>query len=198
MSSFGRARRLEKPLKLLPGCHPRPGRWADLGSGDGVFTEVLGHLLGAGSSLVALDWDRQALLRCQDQLSKARSGPATSFVQADLGRPLPLRGLHGALMANVLHFFQDSLKPQVLSHIRQSLLPGGQLILVEYPTERGNRAVPYPMSAPQIVRLVEDAGFRRVHVAARTPSSFLREMVAITGWVGQGSSRLGSTEESAV
>lgn len=183
MRSFGRDRRLEKPLELLPDCHPRAGRWVDLGSGDGVFTEVLSQMLGDGSSFVALDRDRQALARYQARVSKEGSAFATSFVQADLGQPLPLSNLHGAMAANVLHFFPEGFKPQFLAAIRRSLLPGGQMIIVEYNVDRGNHAVPFPLSAAQWVRLVDDAGFIDTHVASRTPSSFLHEMVAITGWV---------------
>lgn len=186
MPTFGRDRRLAKPKELLPGCHPQPGRWADLGSGDGVFAEVLSLLLGPGSSLVALDRDLRTLARYQDLVSRKGSGLTTSFVQADLAQPLPLHGLDGAMMANVLHFFPDLVKRQILFSIHQILRPGGQFVLIEYNSDRGNHAVPYPLSATRLARLLESAGFARVQVAARTPSSFLQEMIAITGWIDQG------------
>ncbi len=101
-------------------------------------------------------------------------------VQADFLRPFPFKDLAGVLAANILHFVPDSGKGAVLGQFLSALMAGGQLIIVEYNAARGNRAVPYPCKASAWLELAEQVGFEAGRVAARTPSSFLGEMVAIS------------------
>jgi hypothetical protein len=55
------------------------------------------------------------------------------------------------------------------------LKPGGRLIMVESNVERGNWAVPHPISYPQWVSLAGRADLVETRLLATRPSSFLRE-----------------------
>ncbi len=180
---FSRARRLQKPRALLPPCRPAPGGvWADVGCGDGVFTQVLLETTYGRSFIIGLDRDLVAIshLKAWAEASAA-SREGIRAIQGDLRDPLPFRGLSGILAANTLHFITDSNQGPVLERLLGALAPSGQLIVVEYNAARGSRAVPYPRRVPEWLDLINSAGFVGVQVAARAPSSFLGEMVAITG-----------------
>jgi SAM-dependent methyltransferase len=178
---FSRQRRLEKPRALLPACRPLAGgQWADIGSGDGVFAEVMLELTGGGSRLIGFDHHVGRLRQFVAWAESAGLKDRVSAVQGDFLRPLPFRGLTGLVMANGLHFVPDGRKGAVLHQLGRALAPGGQLILVEYNADRGNPAVPYPLREARLIELLARAGFHRALTAARSSSSFLGEMVAIT------------------
>jgi SAM-dependent methyltransferase len=155
--------------------------WADLGCGDGVFTQGLLEATGRGTRVTGLDRDPMALRRLLDWAQSARLSENVSAVLGDFRRTLPLRGLSGLLIANGMHFVPDGTKEGVIRQLASAIVPGGQLILVEYNAGSGNPAVPHPLRSAGWVDVVQRAGLMRVSLAARTPSSFLGEMVAIVG-----------------
>jgi SAM-dependent methyltransferase len=75
------------------------------------------------------------------------------------------------LAANSLHFVGDPLP--VLASIRDALLPGGRLVLVEYDSEHGNPYVPHPISLARWQALALAAGFGPPNLLHRVPSRFL-------------------------
>jgi SAM-dependent methyltransferase len=175
-------RRFSKPLGLLPACRPpASGTWADLGCGDGIFSAVLADLLGPFGRVVGLDRDRHALSRFDRNMAAAGMGGETTAVLADFRQPLPLAQVDGLLAANALHFTRQAEKAPLLSALTQRLRPGGQWIIVEYNHELGTGAVPHPLAADGWVRLLHSLGLQDVRVAARVPSRYLGEMVAVSG-----------------
>ncbi len=180
---FPRERRLQKARALLPACRPcANGTWVDVGSGDGVFAEGLLEVTRGVTCVVGFDNDRSKLSRLLAWGASSAAKQAIRAVQGDFARPLPFRELRGLIAANALHFVPDSTKAAVLAQFLSALAPGGQLILVEYNATQGNGAVPFPRRESEWVHLIVQAGFERVRVAARAPSSFLGEMVAISGF----------------
>ncbi|MBO9634223.1 MAG: methyltransferase domain-containing protein [Chitinophagaceae bacterium] len=129
-----------------------PGTWADLGSGQGVFTQALASLLPAGSQIMAIDTDASALLK----IPQSNSIPISTLV-ADFTRSLSLPQLKGILMANSFHYVQD--QEGFLHGVKQYLQPGGWLLMVEYDMIRGNPWVPYPVSFSALQELFSKAGF---------------------------------------
>src|SRR5690242_17364294 len=80
------------------------GVWADLGAGTGTFTRALTELLGAGSTVYAVDDDGRAV-RALRELSASSSGDVrVTAVHADFTRPLELPGLarEGAQLDGIL------------------------------------------------------------------------------------------------
>ena len=61
------------------------------------------------------------------------------------------------------------------------LKPGSRLIVVEYNTNQGNPAVPYPLDDRNWLELAAQVGLREARIASRIPSSFLGEMYAGMG-----------------
>jgi len=54
--------KIDDAQALIAGAVPRrAGVWADLGAGDGTFTQALARLLEPGSRIYAVDRDRAAL-----------------------------------------------------------------------------------------------------------------------------------------
>jgi precorrin-6B methylase 2 len=144
--------------------------WADLGAGGGTFTRALATLVGPAGHVYAVDADAAALETIRRWADReGRSGLVTAL-RGDVSRPLGLPPLHGAVMANVLHFVRDAAG--ALSTVAQQLRPGGRLVLVEYEGRRPSRWVPYPVSAARFRELAGDAGLSEPAVVATRPSAY--------------------------
>jgi len=150
---------------LRDGIDSRGGEWADLGAGQGAFTEALADLVGPEAHIVAVDKDAHAL--------RALDGRFEVKV-ADFTRPLDLHDLDGVLMANSLHFVRD--QEAVVNSVRAMLKPGGRLIIVEYGTDRGNAWVPHPFTYRQWETKAARAGFRNTRLLHTVPSRWLGSM----------------------
>ena len=150
---------------IKDGVVQRGGRWADLGAGEGAFTEALADLLGPDAHITAVDKDANAL--------RALDGRFDTRV-ADFTRPLDLHALDGVLMANSLHFVRD--KGPVLQAVRAMLRPDGRLIIVEYGSDRGNPWVPYPFTFARWATMAAQAGFKNTTLLSTIPSRWLGSM----------------------
>ncbi len=79
-----------------------PQRWADLGCGSGTFTEALAFQLPAGSTIYAVDREKQTLPQwiCRVKIV---------FSQTDFERDdLFFHDLDGILIANALRYCKDA------------------------------------------------------------------------------------------
>lgn len=161
---------------LRDGIHTPDGFWADVGSGRGAFTLALAELLSPKGQIYSIDKDAAAL-RIQRQALRTRFPDMTVHYQvADFTEPLDLPALDGIVMANALHFVRH--KEPVLRRIRGYLKDGGNLIIVEYDTDQGNRWVPFPLSYATWERLAERCGFTATRLLRVTTSSFLGQFYA--------------------
>jgi ubiquinone/menaquinone biosynthesis C-methylase UbiE len=156
------------------GVTERGGQWADLGAGEGAFTLALADLLGPGAHITAVDRDAGALKRLTEQMGKRFPDVAVETKAADFTRPLGLSDLDGIVMANSLHFVRD--KAPALESVRNTLRPGGKLIVVEYGTDRGNPWVPHPFSYDRWERMAAQAGFGSTRLLQTIPSRHLGSM----------------------
>jgi len=150
------------------------GAWADLGCGDGIFAFLLCDLLAPGSHIYAVDRDKLALERVTQQRGTRTLASALTTLHADFTRPLRLPPLDGILLANALHFVDD--KQPVVESLVFLLKPGGRLVVVEYNTNQGNYAVPFPMDETGFLALAQAAGLKGTRIVSRAPSTFLGEM----------------------
>ena len=159
---------------LRPASLDKSGSWADLGAGSGAFTLALREVLGAATTIHAVDKDKSSL----EQLKRsyqARFGSLENLQTqvGDFSRNINLPPLDGILAANSLHYFKDRVK--VLEHIKTFLKPNGKLIVIEYNVDSGNPWVPYPFTLQTFGKLAKEAGYSDPLLLATHPSSFLRE-----------------------
>jgi SAM-dependent methyltransferase len=153
------------------------GVWADLGAGTGTFTRALMEVLGAGSTVYAVDADARAERALRELASSSSGSVRVIAVHADFTRPLELPGLgradaqlDGILLANALHFVRDA--ENVLARLVKRLRPGGRMILVEYDRRGASRWVPHPIPASRWGQLAESAGLTAPTITATRPSSY--------------------------
>lgn len=169
------AYRIAKARALIEhGVAGQPGKWADLGCGDGVFTSALCTLLSEEAVIYAVDKDRRRLRALEHNIAESYPTANINTVRADFTRSLPLPLLNGIVMANSLHFVKR--KPPIVSQICEKLKPTGRLIVVEYNTNTGNYAVPFAFDEHEFIRLANAAGLEQASIIARVPSRFLGEM----------------------
>lgn len=139
--------------------------WADLGSGDGIFTKALATLLNDGSKIYAVDKEPQRIK------FPNRQNVEIEFLELDFVREiLPVSNLDGILMANALHYVKD--KDEWIRKIISHLAAGGQMVIVEYDTEKQNAWVPYPIPFHRLSELLSDAGFRSIKKIGERRSIF--------------------------
>lgn len=148
-----------------------PGRWLELGAGEGAFTLALADALGEGGTILALDRDARALDRLNRAVSARFPNANVETIRADFAHGLPEGRFAGVLAANSLHFAED-LGP-ILASIRSRLAPGGRLVVVEYDADHGNPWVPHPFSFRRWSTLATSAGFEAPRLLHRVPSRFL-------------------------
>src|SRR4029077_14325255 len=155
---------------LRDGVRSSGGTWADLGAGEGAFTAALADLIGPGAHITAVDREAGSLRRLRDEMGRRFPSTRLQTVVADFTHPIPLAHLDGVVMANSLHFVRD--KGPVLRLVRETLRPGGTLIVVEYGADRGNPWVPHPFSYRTWEKLAAEAGFGGARLLGALPSRF--------------------------
>lgn len=130
--------------------HTDPQLWADLGSGEYLFTRALAHLLAPGSSIYAVD--KIAM--------PPEKGPVNIVpVKADfVVDDLPLEPLNGVLMANSLHYVAD--KTAFFRKAEPLFKDRPLFLIVEYDTDVPVPVwVPHPVSFPALEKLVKELGY---------------------------------------
>ena len=114
--------------------------WADLGCGDGLFTNALSQLIVDESLIYAVDKNKRSL-----QHVEVRSGVQLEKLQLNfVNDELSLKNLTGILMANSFHFIKD--KNAFINKAFNCLDVNGYFIMIEYDTDKSNFWVPYPIS----------------------------------------------------
>jgi SAM-dependent methyltransferase len=153
------------------------GVWADLGAGTGTFTRALTEVLGAGSTVYAVDVNARAVRALRELSSSSSGNVLVTVVNANFTQPLELPGLarahaqlDGILLANALHFVRDA--ERVLSRLVKQLRPGGRVIVVEYDRREASQWVPYPIPASRWLQLAESVGLTEPTITATRPSSY--------------------------
>jgi len=127
--------------------------WADLGCGDGLFTEAIARLLPTGSTVRGID-TRPGLKSHTTSNGVTLTPMKADFVRDDLG----LHDLDGILMANSLHYVKD--QSAFFQRLRTHMHPHAPFLIVEYDTDVAvPRWVPYPLSLISLTTLFRKAGY---------------------------------------
>jgi ubiquinone/menaquinone biosynthesis C-methylase UbiE len=132
---------LKEATKLIEeGVLSRPGKWADLGCGSGLFTYALATILGRGSTVYAVDRDAHSIATIEAERAGAKiEKHVLNFERGEL----PLPKLDGILLANALHFVQR--QELLLLNLNTFLGPKGRLIVIEYDSTKASKWVPFPL-----------------------------------------------------
>ena len=138
---------------------PKGASVADIGAGSGYITVRLAARVGPGGRVFANDVQPQMLNMLSRRLSNAKIGNVT-LIEGTFDDPkLPPASVDLAIMVDVYH---ELSQPQaILRHLRESLKPGGRLVLLEYRKE--DPTVPikpeHKMSVAEAKMEVEAEGF---------------------------------------
>ena len=142
---------------------------ADIGAGSGYYSSRLARMVGPSGRVYANDIQQAMLDIIRDRIARER----LSNIELVLGTPtdprLPRAAVDMVLMVDVYHEFSE---PQVmLRRIRESLKPGGRVILLEYRGE--DPKVPilpaHKMTVAQAKTEVEAEGFTLTTVKEDLP-----------------------------
>ncbi len=158
-------------LTLLAGAVAGVGAaqtWADLGCGDGTFTQALAMQLPPGSRIHAVDRDPEALQRIPPTVGTTSIAThAADFTVM----PWPWQGLDGVRLANALHYVPG--QPAFLAAAAAACRGRGQFVIVEYDTDVANPWVPYPVNWNRLATLAAGGGWT-VRPLGTRPSIYRR------------------------
>src|SRR3569833_1287757 len=152
---------------------PKGAVVADIGAGVGYFTWRLADRVGPSGLVYGEDIQPQML----ELLNKNMRERKIANVRAVLGTiedpKLPKESLDLVLLVDVYHEFSEPEK--MLDRIRESLKPGGRLMLLEYRAE--DPAVPIRPEHKMTVRMVRDEvepeGFRFDQAIEKLPQQHI-------------------------
>jgi ubiquinone/menaquinone biosynthesis C-methylase UbiE len=180
------ARKFKKARQLLSPCVDEVGGvWADFGCGEGIFTAVLYEQIGQASQIYAIDKNRRALNKLKHNFQETYPQANIQLLHANFTSPLSLPALDGFVLANALHFVKNDQKASILGQLSTNLKSEGLVIFVEYNTNRGNLAVPFPVNEEQFLALAKQVGLQWPRIVVKVPSSFMGEMYAGTALAPQ-------------
>ncbi len=160
---------LELAIKLIHHNsiqRPAISAWADLGCGNGLFTNALASLLARGSTIYAID-------KNQNSLNAILLPPAVTVekIKADfIAETLNVPPLDGILLANALHFVKD--KTSFIRKIRTYIKPKAKVLIIEYDITVSNPYVPFPISWQSLKDLFYQQGCEAIHKIQETPSIY--------------------------
>lgn len=150
-------------------AHPEFQRWADLGCGEGVFTELLAGILPFQSEIIVIDQTSQKL----DSIMG--NNISINFQKANFEKDeLNLNKLDGILMANSFHYIQD--KEKLIKKLETYFSEKKQFLIVEYDTGIANQWVPFPINFEKLKELFHKFDYKSVEKLNMRKSNYGGEM----------------------
>jgi ubiquinone/menaquinone biosynthesis C-methylase UbiE len=146
---------------------------ADVGAGSGYFAVRLAKLVGPEGRVYASDIQPGMLELLKANVAKARVANVVPILGALTDPKLPANTMDLVIMGDVYHEFSQ---PQtMLARIRESLKPGGRLVLLEYRAEDPDVPIipSHKMTKAQVKLEVEHEGFTQLRVYDDLPRQHL-------------------------
>jgi ubiquinone/menaquinone biosynthesis C-methylase UbiE len=132
---------------------------ADIGAGSGAITWRLAALVGPTGKVYANDIQQRMLDLLRQNMAERKVTNVETVLGAVDDPDLPPSSVDLELLIDVYHEF--SHPQEMLRHLRESLKPGGRLVLLEYRGE--DRTVPirpeHKMTVAMVKAEVEPEGF---------------------------------------
>ncbi|HYK18838.1 MAG TPA: class I SAM-dependent methyltransferase [Bryobacteraceae bacterium] len=151
----------EEPDKALEAIGIRRGMIiADVGSGSGFMSFKMAKLVGPSGKVYANDIQPEMLAIVQARARQSKITNVETVLGTDRDPKLPAGTIDLILLVDVYHEFSH---PQaMLDRMRESLKPGGRLVLLEYRKE--DPTVPirpeHKMSVAEVKAELEPEGFQ--------------------------------------
>jgi ubiquinone/menaquinone biosynthesis C-methylase UbiE len=152
---------------------PKGAVVADIGAGVGYFTWRLAERVGPSGVVYGEDIQPQMIELLNKNMRERKIANVRAVLGAIDDPKLPKESLDLVLLVDVYHEFSEPEK--MLDRIRESLKPGGRLVLLEYRAE--DPAVPIRPEHKMTVKLVRDEvqpeGFRFDQAIEKLPQQHI-------------------------
>jgi ubiquinone/menaquinone biosynthesis C-methylase UbiE len=168
----------QRPRDIVAAMELKPGETAaDIGTGVGFMLPYLSQAVGDKGHVIGEDIQQDFLDKAKSNVKMHQLTNVEFILGTDKDPKLPAETLSAALVLDVYHHFD--YPEAMLSHIRDSLLSDGKLVIVEYYKRPGampggdpNRAVQHiRLDQDDLIKEVEANGFRLVSKGALVPKS---------------------------
>lgn len=168
----------QRPRDIVAAMDLKPGETAaDIGTGVGFMLPYLSQAVGENGHVIGEDIQQDFLDKAKSNVQMHQLKNVEFVLGTDKDPKLPAETLSAALVLDVYHHFD--YPEQMLSHIRDSLLSDGKLVIVEYYKRPGampggdpNRAVQHiRLDQDDLIKEVEANGFRLVSKGPLVPKS---------------------------
>ena len=106
---------------------------ADLGAGSGYFTLPMARIVGEAGTVYAVDIQPQMLAIVERRSAQSGLENIEPVLATTLSPGLPANSIDLALMVDAYHEFESPR--EVMLALRESLVPGGKVVLIEYRAE---------------------------------------------------------------
>jgi precorrin-6B methylase 2 len=160
----------ENPEGALDALNLKPGMSvADVGAGTGYMSLKLAKRVGPAGKVYAEDVQPEMLQQVRANAAKAKAANVVT-VQGSFTDPmLPKGQMDLVLLADVYHEFSEPQK--MLRGIRESLKPGGRLVLLEYRKEDPKIPIreEHKMTVAEVRTELEAEGFHLAQVIETLP-----------------------------
>lgn len=165
----------EKPEVVLAEMGLKEGMTvAEIGTGTGYFARRIAKAIGPTGKVLAVDIQPEMLTLLEKYAAEEGVRNIVPILGTETDPKLPKAGVDRILMVDVYHEFQ---KPgEMLARIRESLAPGGRVIVVEYRAEDDTAShilADHRMSVEQVLAEWNPAGFELVNRVETLPSQHL-------------------------
>lgn len=160
----------EEPQKAIAQFHLKPGMMVgDVGAGTGYYSIRMAKLVGPEGIVYANDIQPGMLQRLTAKANTAHVNNIVTVLGTESDPKLPAEKLDLVILVDVYHEF--SRPQQMLDGIRESLKPGGELVLLEYRKEDPNVPIrpEHKMSVNEVKAEVLPEGFTFEKVVDKLP-----------------------------
>ncbi len=165
----------QKPRELIEAMDLKPGMTvADVGTGVGYMLPFLSRAVGAGGKVIAEDIQTDFLDKAKQHARLSNAQNVTFVLGAPEDAKLPGDTVNSILVLDVYHHFD--YPDQMLASLRESLLGGGKLFVVDYYRNEtampGGRALEHIRAdRDEVVKEIENNGFRLLWKRDHIPNS---------------------------
>ncbi|HYH47678.1 MAG TPA: methyltransferase domain-containing protein [Thermoanaerobaculia bacterium] len=165
----------ERPDEVLQAMDLAPGmQVAEVGAGTGFFARRIGPVVAPGGKVYAVDIQAEMLDLLREYSARDGVDNVVPVLGTEVDPKLPRGAIDRLLLVDVYHEFQQPAP--MLQRMRESLAPGGRVVLVEYRAEDDSAAhikADHRMTVDQVLAEWLPAGFELVERRETLPSQHL-------------------------